>query len=85
MEEQEQIINQLAALAMEGQLAQPIDWKAVGISRDDAYKTMAANVIEQMQTVPEENFAAVAMATITKLLVENYVANVRLRGTQNAE
>ncbi len=85
MDNREQVIEDLAKLAMEGQLANPIDWNALGVSREDAYRTMASNVISQLETVPEENFAAVAMATITKLLVENFAANLRLQGKQNAE
>ncbi len=85
MDNREQVIEDLAKLAMEGQLANPIDWNALGVSREDAYRTMASNVISQLETVPEENFAAVAMATITKLLVENFAANLRLKGTDSAE
>ncbi len=85
MDNREQVVEDLAKLAMEGQLANPIDWDQLGINKEEAFKTMASNVIDQLENVPEENFAAVAMATITKLLVENFAANLRLRGNQSAE
>jgi hypothetical protein len=40
---------------------------------------MASNVLEQFLEVPEEQRLTVAMATVTKLLVENFVLNVKLR------
>jgi hypothetical protein len=79
IENKDLAIEQLAKLAMEGQLVNPIDWASLGVSQDDAYKTMASNVIDQLDGVPEENFVAVAMATITKLLVENFVLNIQLQ------
>lgn len=80
MDPKEETIEQLAQLAMEGNLAFPIEWQRFDVTKEEVYRTMAANVLEQLENVPEENFAAVAMATITKLLVENFVLNLRLKG-----
>ena len=41
---------------------------------------MASQVFEQMEGCPEDQRAVVAMATMTKLLVENFVLNLRLEG-----
>lgn len=73
-----EVIRNLAKLAMEAQLSRPINWEASGINKNDAYETMATNVVNQFENVEQENFAAIAMATITKLLVENYVLNLYL-------
>jgi hypothetical protein len=39
---------------------------------------MATNVVEQFDNIKEEDMLPVAMATITKLLVENFVLNYQL-------
>lgn len=78
-------ILQLAELAMESELADPIDWGMLHISERDAYVMMASNVIEQLESVSDEERPVVAMATITKLLVENFVLNLRLKGAENVK
>ena len=78
-------ILQLAELAMESEIADPIDWGMLSISERDAYIMMASNVIEQLESVSDEERPVVAMATITKLLVENFVLNLRLKGAENVK
>lgn len=78
-----EVIRNLAKLAMEAQLARPINWESAGVNKVEAYEMMATNVVEQFENIDQENFAAVAMATITKLLVENYVLNLYLNSGKN--
>lgn len=78
-------IEQLAELAMEGESSDPIDWGMLAISEKDAYLMMAANVIEQLNNTSETERPIIAMATITKLLVENFVLNLRLKGAENVK
>ena len=78
-------IMQLAELAMESEMVDPIDWGMLQISEQDAYVMMASNVIEQLESVSDEERPIVAMATITKLLVENFVLNLRLKGAENVK
>ena len=89
MEEQnldEQItIKQLAELAMEGDMVDPIDWGLLNISEQRAFEMMAGQVLEQLTSLPEEQRAVVAMASMTKLLVENFVLNLRLKGAENVK
>ena len=42
---------------------------------------MAKNVFEQLDSLPEEQRAAVAMASMTKLLVENFCLATTLNNT----
>lgn len=85
MEESEvpNAVVQLADLAMESEMADPIDWGMLNVGERDAYLLMASNVLKQMESLNNENRMIVAMATITKLLVENFVLNVRLKGIEN--
>ena len=41
---------------------------------------MSSQVLEQMENCPEDQRAVIAMATMTKLLVENFVLNLQLEG-----
>jgi hypothetical protein len=66
-------VGKLVDLAKEVDIVDPIDWGTLNISEDQAYELMANQVIEQMYTCPEDHRETVAMATITKLLVENFV------------
>lgn len=84
-EEKENTIKQLAALAKESESSITVNWDAFDIQEDEAFIMMASNVVEQMESVPEEHKAAVCMATMTKLLVENFVLNLQLKSSQNEQ
>jgi hypothetical protein len=66
----------LVELAREGETMDPIDWGDLNISEDEAYVMMAAHVLEM-----ERNHLTDG-AIIVKLLVENFVLNLRLMGKQ---
>jgi len=78
-EELKETVTKLAELAMEAELLDPIDWEELGMVEKDLFMLMATNVVQQMESVQEDQQAAVALATITKLLVENYVSNLKLK------
>jgi hypothetical protein len=78
--EKKTTIEQLANIAMEGEMKDPIDWGELAIEERQAFEMMASQVFEQMDGMPEEQRAVVSMATMTKLLVENFVLNLRLEG-----
>ena len=71
----EAIIN-LVALAKEGAMMDPIDWGELNITEDQAYIMMATHVLEM-----ERNHLTDG-AIIVKLLVENFVLNLKLLGKQ---
>lgn len=72
--------KQLAELAKEASLRDPIDWSKLNVTEDVAYELMASNVLEQMEGVKDEEREIVLMATVTKLLVENFVLVLRTEG-----
>lgn len=74
-------IKQLASLAMEAEIADPIEWGELSIKEQDAYEMMAASVVAQLDGIPEDQRPIVAMATITKLLVENFVLNIKYKNS----
>jgi hypothetical protein len=67
-------VKVLVELAKEGAEFDPIDWGDLNISEDEAYVMMAAHVLEM-----ERNHLTDG-AIIVKLLVENFVLNLRLMG-----
>ena len=87
MNEEEKLntIHQIAALAKEAEMIEPIDWSQLNITEDEAYLMMASNVIEQLESVPEDQRGIVSMSTMTKMLVENFVLNIKLKGIRNEQ
>ena len=71
-------INAIAQLAQESELTDPIDWNMLNITEAHAYNMMASHVVEQFQD--SANHELVMLSTITKLLVENFVLNLKLDG-----
>lgn len=78
-------IEQLAVLAMEADQQLEIDWNMFNLDKEKIFIKMAENIISQMDQVPEDHRGIVCMATITKLLVENFAFNLIIQGMQNNE
>lgn len=71
-------VARLVSLAQEVEIKDPIDWGMLSIKESDAYELMANSVLDQMYTMPDSYRETVMMATMTKLLVENFVLNIKL-------
>lgn len=69
-------LEELVELAKEGADADPIDWSDLNISEDEAYRMMAGHVLTMDPDVK------VQRSVIVKLLVENFVLNLRLMGKE---
>lgn len=67
-------VKLLVDLAMEASIADPIDWSELNITEEQAYVMMAAEVLEM------NNDRLTDKAIIVKLLVENFVLNLKLLG-----
>ena len=70
----DEAIRNLVLLAKEGEAMDPIDWGDLNITKDQAYVMMATHVLEM-----ERNHLTDG-AIIVKLLVENFVLNLKLLG-----
>lgn len=73
-------VKMLVDLAQEMEIKDNIDWGLLNIREVDAYELMANSVIDQFLSVNDQHKDTVMMATIVKLLVENFVLNLRLQG-----
>lgn len=65
-------VNELADLAQSAEITDPIDWGYLNIDETSAYRLMAAHVINLT------NDPLTLKATCVKLLVENFVINLKL-------
>ena len=67
-------IRNLVLLAKEASISDPIDWSGLNITEEQAYILMASHVLEM-----ERNHLTDG-AIIVKLMVENFVLNLKLLG-----
>ena len=79
---QEQV-DWLVDLARECEAADPIDWGTLQVTEDQAYQMMASNLLDQMAALDEDQRLHISLATTTKLLVENFVLNLKLKGAED--
>jgi hypothetical protein len=67
-------VKLIVDLAKEANIADPIDWGELNVTEEQAYVMMATHVLEM-----ERNDLTDA-AIIVKLMVENFVLNLKLLG-----
>ena len=63
----------IVELAKESEVTDPIDWGHLSIDEETAYRMMATHVLEMDLSDPY-----VTQSIITKLIVENFVLNLKL-------
>lgn len=72
---QEQIIE----LAKEVELTDEIDWEGLPLEKDRIYQLVGSQAYELYQEYSQsDDGEAVLLATVTKLLVENFVLNLKV-------
>lgn len=71
-------VETLVELAKEVENEDPIDWGMLSIDENTAYHIIASQVLELYNT----NDQLTMLASITKLIVENFVLNLKLQGVQ---
>jgi hypothetical protein len=72
----DELINLVADLAKVVDNEDPIDFAMLTIDDESVWHLMATNVVEQY--LPLADNKVVIMATITKLVVDNFILNMRL-------
>ncbi len=72
------LTEQLAQLAEEIEMEDPIDWGLLAIDEKTAYRMMAGNILEMYLGMDAENRDMMLLATAVKLTVENFVLNLKL-------
>lgn len=71
-------VEELVELAREVEIEDPIDWAQLSIDEEQAYRLMALNLIEIFENVDDRDRDNILMSMIIKLVVENFVLNLKL-------
>jgi hypothetical protein len=71
-------------LAQEVEVGDPIDWGVLNIDEESAYRLMAMSVVEKFDTQDQDE-RSIMIATIVKLVVENFTLNLKLTGKENGD
>lgn len=80
MEITPEYVNRIITLAKDVEREDPIDWGLLAIDEDEAYSLMTLSVLEMMfDKYDQPDMKDVLLATIVKLVVENFVLNLKLR------
>lgn len=72
------LVDQLAKLAMSVEIDDPIDWGMLQLSEESVYRLMSSNVLEMYLSEDKDSREMIMLATTVKLVVENYVLNLKL-------
>ena len=75
-------VDRISSLAQEIEVEDPIDWGMLNISEENAYKLISANVVNQFDKY-DHSERDIMVATIVKMVVENFVLNLKLQKVQN--
>jgi hypothetical protein len=75
-------VKDIIELVREIDSEDPIDWGMLNIDETQATELVANNLLEQYNTIwasmPDDEKNIVMLATITKLVVENFTLNLKL-------
>lgn len=75
----DEIVSLISKLAQEVEVEDSIDWGDLSIKETTAFDIMASEIFEKFkETENQENDRIILLATITKLVVENFVLNLKL-------
>lgn len=71
--------EQIIELAKEVEMLDGIDWADLPINKDHVYQLIGSQVCEVFEHIAnEEDGEAILLATVTKLVVENFVLNLQV-------
>ena len=80
----QEYIKSIIELAKEVETTDPIDWGTISIGEDEAYSLVTLNVLQEMGiqeidgNIYFEMEEDIMVATIVKLVVENFALNLKL-------
>ena len=68
-------------MAMDTESEDPINWSGLNIDEESAYRLITLNVLEMYERWEKtEGSELVMLATLIKLIVENFTLNLKLQG-----
>lgn len=73
-------VDLLVELAQQVETNDPIEWGMLAVDEQTAYRLIATSILEQFG---DDKDRITLLATITKLVVENFVLNLKLLQKEN--
>ena len=74
-------LEEIIELAKNVELEDSIDWSEINVDRDGIYQMIGSQAYEIYVTqAAEEDREAILLATVVKLVVENFVLNLQIPG-----
>ena len=72
-------LEEIIELAKEVEISDEIDWDDLPLDKDRIYQMIGSQTYELYEEYPKsENGEAILVATVIKLLIENFVLNLRV-------
>jgi hypothetical protein len=73
-------LEEIIELAKDVELTDNVDWTNLRVERDVIYQMIGSSVYEQYHDwkASSSDIEAIMLATITKLVIENFVLNLKL-------
>lgn len=78
----EDYVDHVVDLAKAVEAEDPIDWGMLEVDEDSAYRLVALSVVNQFAKY-DESERTTMIATIVKMVVENFVLNIKLQKDKN--
>lgn len=72
-------LDDIVLLAKDVELGDSIDWSGLNVDRDTVYQIIGSQIVdlyESWQSIEDNEL--ILLATVTKLVVENYVLNLKV-------
>lgn len=77
-------VDEIIEIALEIDSEDPIDWGLLNIDEQNSYRLIALSVLEMFSEWNKlDNKDLIVASTITKLIVENFVLNLKLAEFRN--
>lgn len=78
-------LDLIVDIASEVESVDPIDWDKLAVGKEECFKMIGASVLEQFDKEEyNEEDKIILLSTITKLIVENMLLNIKLMSLQNS-
>lgn len=71
-------LEEVVRIAQEVESTDPIDWGMLAVDEENAYRMIAAGMLEHYESLDPKDRDLMLLATATKLVVENFVLNLKL-------
>ena len=76
-------VESLVSVVNDIESEDPIDWGMLAVDENSAIELLANSILDQYNTtwsqMPEDDKDLIMLATITKLVAENFTLNLKLR------